>query len=158
MTDMLVRLYDLPPAEPLLDELAGRGIQVRHALAPERHLVTDFVREHFNEGWVSETLVTFGSTPVTTLIATVDGSIVGFACYDAIQRNYFGPTGVDESFRGAGIGKALLIATLGAQHAQGYAYAIIGGAGPTDFYRKAVDAVIIEGSQPGIYRGMLRDP
>ncbi len=38
---------------------------------------------------------------------------------------------------------------------EGYAYAIIGGAGPTEFYTKAVGAVAIEGSTPGIYRGVL---
>jgi hypothetical protein len=37
----------------------------------------------------------------------------------------------------------------------GYAYAIIGGAGPTAFYAKTVGAVAIEGSTPGIYRDPL---
>jgi hypothetical protein len=34
-------------------------------------------------------------------------------------------------------------------------YAIIGGVGPAEFYAKAVGAVPIEGSTPGIYAGML---
>ena len=33
----------------------------------------------------------------------------------------------------------------------GYAYAIIGWASSIDFYRRAVGAVVIEGSEPGIY-------
>jgi hypothetical protein len=37
----------------------------------------------------------------------------------------------------------------------GYAYAIIGGAGPVDFYQKTVGAIEIEGSVPGIYRDRL---
>jgi hypothetical protein len=42
--------------------------------------------------------------------------------------------------------------------AQGYGYAIIGAAGPVDFYAKAVNAVAIPDSWPGVYKGMLRDP
>ena len=38
---------------------------------------------------------------------------------------------------------------------RGYAYAIIGSAGPKDFYRKAVGAIGIEGSIPGAYRNMV---
>jgi hypothetical protein len=37
----------------------------------------------------------------------------------------------------------------------GYGYAIIGGVGPAEFYAKTVGAVAIEGSEPGIYRGLL---
>jgi len=39
--------------------------------------------------------------------------------------------------------------------AQGYAYAIIGGVGPQDFYAKTVGAVLIDGSSPGVYGGTL---
>jgi len=37
----------------------------------------------------------------------------------------------------------------------GYAYAIIGGVGPASFYEKAVGAKLIEGSDPGIYKGIM---
>ena len=157
MPDMLVRLYDLPDSRPQLEALLDEGITVRLALAPERHLVIEFVRQHFQSSWISETEVTFGKTPVTCLIACQQNQILGFACYDAIKNNFFGPTGVDPAWRGKGIGAALLLATLECQREQGYGYAIIGGAGPTEFYQKTVDAQIIEGSEPGVYRGMLRD-
>ena len=39
--------------------------------------------------------------------------------------------------------------------ANGYAYAIIGGVGPAEYYRKSVGARLIEGSNPGIYKGIL---
>ncbi len=39
---------------------------------------------------------------------------------------------------------------------KGYAYAVIGWAGPTEFYEKTVGATIIEGSEPGIFRGPLK--
>ena len=49
----------------------------------------------------------------------------------------------------------LLLSALHAQRAQGYAYSIIGGVGPAEFYGKAVGAVVIADSTPGIYDGML---
>ena len=85
------------------------------------------------------------------------GALVGFACYDATIRGFFGPTGVHEAQRGRGLGKALLFAALHTMWEVGYAYAVIGSAGPTEFYAKAVGATPIEGSTPGIYRGLLQD-
>ena len=154
MQDMLVRLYDLPALETAKVE----GIATRAALAPEKRLVVTWVGEHFGDGWASETDVTFARTPVSCFIALEGQKIRGFACYDAIAPNFFGPTGVDEQQRGRGIGKALLLRTLHAQAAQGYGYSIIGGVGPAEFYRKAVGAIVIEGSDPGIYRGVLGGP
>jgi GNAT superfamily N-acetyltransferase len=115
----------------------------------------------FNPHWRSECETALARMPVSCFIATVkdeDGAsrMVGFGCYDATAKGFFGPTGVDPEFRGRGLGKALLLACLDAMRAEGYGYAIIGGAGPVDFYAKCVGAIPIEGSAPGIYRGMLR--
>ena len=38
----------------------------------------------------------------------------------------------------------------------GYVYAIIGAAGPVRFYQKAVGAIIIPDSEPGIYADPLQ--
>ena len=54
------------------------------------------------------------------------------------------------------IGAALLLACLSAMREEGYGYAVIGSVGPADFYKKICGAVEIEGSSPGVYRGMLR--
>jgi GNAT superfamily N-acetyltransferase len=156
MLDMLVKLYELPEMQPLLDTLSGQGIDIRRALAPEKHFVTAFIGQHFGAYWVSETEVAFGNHPYSCWIATYDGQCIGFASYDTSAKGFFGPTGVDEAYRGKGIGKALLLACLYDMRAQGYGYAIIGDAGPMDFYTKAVGAVAIPGSNPGVYRGMLR--
>ena len=153
MPDMLVKLYELPP----LQTVRADGISIRAALAPEKRLVVSWVRRYFGDGWASETDVTFSRTPVTCIIAVEGQEILGFACYDAIKPNFFGPTGVDEQHRGKGIGLALLLSTLHEQRAQGYGYSIIGGVGPAEFYRKAVGAIVIEGSDPGVYRGMLHE-
>ena len=150
MHDMLVRLYAIPGLDPVLDMLAQRGIAVRRAIAPQKPKVVDWVRERF-PGSVAEVETAFGQVPVTCFVALRDATLVGFACYDVTARNFFGPEGVDAAARGQGIGRALLLSALHAQRAQGYAYSIIGGVGPAGFYAKAVGAVAIEGSTPGIY-------
>ncbi|HEV7291263.1 MAG TPA: GNAT family N-acetyltransferase, partial [Devosia sp.] len=38
----------------------------------------------------------------------------------------------------------------------GYGYAVIGGAGPVEFYQKRLDAMVIPNSVPGIYAGLLK--
>lgn len=85
-----------------------------------------------------------------------DKKVVGFACFEATRPNYFGPTGVLESMRGMGIGKALLLRSLLSLRERGYAYAIIGWAGPTAFYEKAVDAIPIPGEEGESYGDMVQ--
>jgi len=152
---MLVRLYALPESSPL-NALRDDGIELRRALAPERHVVVSWVREHFGEGWASECEVSFARLPISCFRAQRGQDVLGFACYDATAKGFFGPTGVLEREREQGIGTALLLMALRAMAAEGYAYAIIGGAGPSDFYARAVGAIPIEGSAPGIYTNLLR--
>jgi len=54
-----------------------------------------------------------------------------------------------------GIGKALLVSSLVGLRELGYVYAIIGAAGPVHFYQKAVGAIVIPDSEPGIYTDRL---
>lgn len=58
--------------------------------------------------------------------------------------------------RGKGIGKILLVKSLQSMKEMGYAYAIIGGVGPVDFYKNTVGASIIEGSEVSIYENLIR--
>jgi len=153
--DMLVKLYDLPASHEAMSRLAAAGVSVRRALAPEKHKVLDWVRSTFSEAWASEADVAFARQPVSCFVAIKGRNLLGFACHDATCRNFFGPTGVDVSARGQGIGAGLLMACLEDMRHQGFGYAIIGGVGPADFYAKTVGAIPIEGSEPGIYRGLL---
>jgi ribosomal protein S18 acetylase RimI-like enzyme len=153
--DMLVKLYALPDSRPAYDRLLKAGIVMRRALAPEKHKVIAWVRQAFSEAWASEAEVAFSRQPVSCFIAVQQKKIVGFACHDATCPNFFGPTGVDPKAQKNGIGEALLFACLEDMRQQGFGYAIIGGVGPADFYSRAVGAVAIEGSEPGIYRGLL---
>lgn len=156
MPDMLVKLYDLAPSGPEVARLRERGVTCRRAEAYERSAVLAFARARF-PAWGDEVLAGFAQVPPTVYVATRDGVVLGFACYNATRPDYFGPTGVLESERGQGIGRALLLQCLEALAGEGYAYAIIGGVGPAGFYEKAVGATVIPGSDPGIYRDRLRE-
>ena len=155
MIDMLVRLYDLADAAELYRGVAAKGVTLRRARAFEKHTVAAFAKEHFSDKWVSEIEVALSRQPVACFLATREHQILGFACFDTTQRGYFGPTGVVPGARGEGLGKALLFKALESLRELGYAYAIIGGVGPRDFYAKACGAIEIPGSDPGIYGDLL---
>lgn len=155
MIDMLVRLYDLEPSEAIYQKIATQGITLRRARAFETHTVAQFAREHFSEKWASEVGVACTRQPVSCWIATRDREILGFACYETTHRGFFGPTGVTEAARGTGLGKALLFKALESLRDIGYAYAIIGGVGPREFYEKNCGAIEIPGSDPGVYSDIL---
>ncbi|HVO71082.1 MAG TPA: GNAT family N-acetyltransferase [Aggregatilineaceae bacterium] len=156
MTDMLVKLYALPPVEADIAALDAAGVMIRRALAPEKHLIAKWIGETFSAFWQSEAEVAVGRTPPACWIAIEAVQLIGFSCYDTTGKGFLGPIGVHESQRGRGVGRVLLLACLHAMRLDGYGYAIIGGVGPMEFYQKTVGAVIIEDSTPGMYRGMLR--
>ena len=136
--DMLVKLYDLPDSRAAFERLRGQGIQIRRALAAEKHKVAAWVRENFAEGWVSETEIAFGRQPLCCFIAVEQGRIVGFACHDATCRNFFGPTGVEPRARKNGVGTSLLFACLEAEIPPAPAVAVVGD--PAVFWARRIDA------------------
>ena len=152
---MLVNLLRLPPVEPALEELRGAGLLVRRARPWELWPVREFVAEHFGRAWAGEVSVGLMRQPVTVFVALREGRLVGFAAYECSRKNFFGPTGVVESERGRGVGRALLLASLRGLRELGYAYAVIGGVGPAGFYERAVGAFVIPDSSPGIYADPL---
>jgi predicted N-acetyltransferase YhbS len=156
MTDMLVQLLKLAPAQPLIDELRSKHqIIIRRANPWELSRVREFAGK-WATTWADEVTVAFSRQPVAVFIAVVDGEVAGFCAYESTRRNYLGPMGVAESLRGKGVGTALLLAALGSMREMGYAYAIIGGVGPVEFYQKACGAAVIEGSDRGVYVDMLK--
>jgi len=156
MTDLLVKLYELPdPADsPVVS--AERETLVRRAMASEKKQVVAWVQQLFGDGWASECEVSFSRMPIACMVAVADGRLAGFACHDCTCRNFFGPIGVDPALRHHGVGRTLLLAALHAMADAGYAYAIIGGAGPMNFFEKSVGAFPIPGSTPGIYRPPIK--
>lgn len=152
MADLLVRLYDLPPIERATES----AVSVRRAFAAEKQLLSSWIAAQFSEGWASESEAAFARMPVSCFIAVRSNEIVGFACYDATARGFFGPAGVSAAHREQGIGRTLLLRALHDMAAQGYAYAIIGAADASEFYSKIVKATEIADSTPGFYRGLIR--
>ena len=156
MPDLLVALYNLPPRETGAASVKAAGVVIRRANSFEQTPLAEFIRTHFSQGWADETAVTFARQPVSNFIAIENKKILGFAAFESTRKAFFGPTGVDPAHRGRGIGKALLIESLWGLHDLGYAYGIIGAAGPVDFYAKAVGATVIPDSWPGVYADLLR--
>ena len=155
MPDMLVKLYDLPEdAQTACPR--DESVQIRRAMAPDKFRVVEWVKEHSGLSAAGECDVCFARPAVSCFIATRGKKILGYACYDATAPDFFGPTRVLDEEQGGGIGRALLLRSLAAMRAEGYAYAVIGGVGPQEFYKKCV-GVLIPDSVPGIYRDFSAD-
>lgn len=152
MSDLLVNLLKLSPTE----SSPTQDFNVRRAQPFELSAVRAFVETNFATAWADEISVGFARQPITVFIATIEHELVGFAAYECTRRGFFGPTGVAEAAQRKGIGKALLLASLWGLREMGYVYAIIGAAGPVDFYQKTVGAIIIPDSEPGIYADGLK--
>jgi len=154
--DMLVNLLRLPPVDGVLEELRAAGVLIRRAQPWELTQVRGFISENFGRAWADEISVGLVRQPLTVFVALSEGRLVGFAAYECTRKNFFGPTGVVEEERGRGVGRALLLAALRGLRELGYAYAIIGGVGPAEFYERAVGARLIPDSSPGVYADPLR--
>jgi ribosomal protein S18 acetylase RimI-like enzyme len=159
MTDLLIKLYDLPEKTGHFERVAKQDITVRRARAYEKSPIADWVRTQFGRGWADECRIAFSRQPISCFLATIRGGIAGFACYECTCRGFFGPIGVSDSFRGQGIGSALLFRSLHAMAEAGYAYAVVGnGDAAIRFYSSAVQVQPITGSTPGIYADPLNLP
>lgn len=107
---------------PLRERLAAEGIGFRAATAEDILPLLAFMEEHFAH-WVPDARralqgIVRGDAATTTLhVATDNGAIIGYA---QTGRERFGPFGVNEAYRGRGIGGVLLSRVLVAMRAQGY--------------------------------------
>ena len=157
MADMLVKLYPLPTAPGLEESLRAKGVTIKKALAPDMSKIIAFTEENSHPGWADEIRVCFSNQPVSCYIAVKDRRIIGFGCYEATARGFFGPTLVAASERRKGVGKALLLRCLESLRALGYAYAFIGW--PADsalhFYQQACGATLIPDEGHGVYSRMV---
>ena len=170
MVDMLARLYSLPAVSPLQDKLQADGIIIRRPHPADVDALVTWVELHFNERWAAECRATLDHRPPTCFIATTlqpipkpdndpynlpPEKLLGFACYDTVAKGMFGPVGVHPNFRGRAIGTVLLVTCLHAMADDGYGYAVIPWVSTTEFYERTVGATVIEGSEPGVFRGPL---
>jgi predicted GNAT family acetyltransferase len=158
-SDLLVKLYEVKENRELEERLLEEGIRVNRIFPPNYDMLLEYVSGHFSKGWVSETKAALANHPASCYVAIQKGKIIGFACYNATAKDYFGPTGVSEECRGKGVGTLLLIKCLLALKEEGYGYAIIGWSDDaTPFYKKIVGATEIPDSIPGLYGQMVEMP
>lgn len=150
--DMIVNLCNLPEMK-----ISG-NIKIKRAFVGDKDTILTFVEEHFQKNWVYEVEHALMESVSKCFIATEDGKVIGFACFDSSAKGFFGPIGVLPKRRGEQIGQALLIRTLNAMKEYGYGYAIIGWVSEAEtFYRKTVGAEYIKGGNPenSIYSNLV---
>lgn len=141
--DMIVNLYKLPEAK------CKDSIKIKRAFAGDKEEILSFVEKHFSRNWIYEVEHAIMDNPSKCYIATENGKLVGFACFDSSAKGYFGPIGVAPDQRGKNIGQTLLVRTLNAMKEFGYGYGIIGWVTDAElFYRKTVGAEFINGGNP----------
>ncbi len=157
MADMLVKLFNIPDSSDIEETLLKEGIRIKKALAPDRSRIIDFSRTCAKDDYSDEVKAAFSNNPITCYIATREKKVIGFACYEATARNFFGPMAVQQNERKKGIGKALLLKALESMEELGYAYAIIGWPADSavEFYKKCAGAVMIDEKSSGVYKRMI---
>ena len=148
MADLLVPLYGLP------DGSAPPGFTFRKPMGCEGDQVKDWIRGSFSPGWASEINPAICSVPPTILLAVESATsrVAGFCAWDCTALGFLGPVGVSDAFRGKGIGAFLVLSVLQDMVEQGYGYAVVGDAGPAEFFVKSCGAIPIPNSGQGIYR------
>ncbi|MED0933216.1 GNAT family N-acetyltransferase [Bacillus mobilis] len=120
---------------------------VRKATPSDFEKLASFVNKEFGERWLHSIEYGFltykDNLPI--YIAAQEEVIVGFACYDVVRgkKGLFGPMGTAKQNRVKGVGKQLLHRSLHSMKQDGYEYAIIGQAGPVEFYERCCNARLI---------------
>ena len=106
--DMIVSLYNLPEIK------VNENIKIKRAFVGDKDIILDFVGKYFRKNWVYEVEHSLMEEVSKCFVATEDGKIIGFACYDSSAKGFFGPIGVEPKRRGENIGQAFLVRTLSA--------------------------------------------
>ena len=139
--DLTANDFDTAQAE---SKLAKEEIKIRRLKREEEQTFYEWMLGTWSQNWTTEACNSLKNTLVTTFIALdVDNNICGFATYDVTMfRGGFGPTGVEESLRGLGIGKVLFLRCLQDMKVRGYPRCEIGWVGPIAFYAHTAGAKI----------------
>ena len=141
--DMIVPLKDYS-----FPTILKNNLTFRKAKQSDATLIKKFVEKEFGKGWIESIENGFLQEDVPIFLALERQEIIGFACFDVVRRKkgLFGPMGTSLSNRMQGIGYTLLHYCLYEMKEIGYEYAVIGEAGPLEFYEKACNAVVISGT------------
>ncbi|MGH1296903.1 GNAT family N-acetyltransferase [Bacillus pretiosus] len=135
---------DLKVFNPIYNTLT---CNVRRASSSDFEKLASFIEAEFGERWLHSIAYGFRTykDKLPIYIAEQEEAIVGFACYDVVRgkKGLFGPMGTAKQNRVKGVGKELLHRCLHSMKQDGYEYAIIGQAGPIEFYEQNCDARLI---------------
>ncbi|WP_141526743.1 MULTISPECIES: GNAT family N-acetyltransferase [Bacillus cereus group] len=135
---------DLKGFVPIYNDLT---CTVRKANASDFEQLASFVEAEFGERWLHSIEYGFRTYKenLPIYIAEQEEVIVGFACYDVVRgkKGLFGPMGTAKQNRVKGVGKQLLHCSLHSMKQEGYEYAIIGQAGPIEFYERCCNARLV---------------
>lgn len=137
--DLRERHWETPRGAP-------DGVVVERATASTRHAALAFVAATFGEGWRFEVSHAFAAPSPPLFVARRGDAVVGFSAHDVNSRGlgFYGPAGVHPAERGAGLGAALLRASLTDLADRGYSRTIIPWVSSVEFYRKVARAVPAE--------------
>lgn len=157
MADLLVNLYDLQ-CKYDYKKVKENGITIRRAMSPDKQNILDFITTYYTKEWANETEYALVHTPISCYVAVKNKEVVGFACYDATAKGYFGPIAIKPDVKGCGVGQALMHDTLVGMRENGYGYAVIGWVDDAiAFYEKSIHAFSIPDSEPEntIYQNLI---
>ncbi|MFZ3580505.1 GNAT family N-acetyltransferase [Virgibacillus sp. DJP39] len=118
---------------------------IRRANHSDLCYLKEFIKEEFGKGWLEhiDNLQTKDNLPI--FVAESNKDIIGFACFDIVRnkKGLLGPMGTSNSKRLNSVGRELLHRSLKEMADVGYEYAIIGQAGPIEFYERVCNAKLI---------------
>ncbi|MEK4096079.1 N-acetylglutamate synthase-like GNAT family acetyltransferase [Bacillus sp. RC55] len=139
---------DLTVALTIFDPICNSlSCNIRKAISSDFEKLARFVKDEFGERWLKSLDYGFRTykEELPIFIAEQGGEIIGFACYDVVRgkKGLFGPMGTAKHNRVNGVGKTLLNHCLYNMKKSGYEYAIIGQAGPIEFYERCCNARLI---------------
>ncbi len=122
---------------------AGQGIIFRRLRHEDEPALRPWIDGNWGSSWRTEACNSLTNDPVTSHVAINDGRIVGFGTYDVMAlTSGFGPTGVEESMRGLGLGKILLFRCLEDMKKRGDRHCEVTWVGPISYYAHTVSARI----------------
>ncbi|MBP0726937.1 GNAT family N-acetyltransferase [Bacillus sp. RG28] len=138
--DLVVKLQEYNYSKIIIEHHS-----IQKATRKDQDELLEFIEKEFGSGWVESIKHGFIQNDIPIYLAKHQDKIQGFACYDVYnkQKGVFGPMGIAGNQREKGIGKALLHSCLYEMKMKGYYYAIIGEAGPIEFYEKNCGAILI---------------
>jgi hypothetical protein len=120
-------------------------LTIRRAEKNDEEKVLGFTSCNFGEPWVETLKFGFKQKEIPIFLAWKGADLIGFSSYDVYrnQKGIYGPMGVVKTARKTGAGSMLLHKALQDMKDKGYAYIILGEAGPIEYYEKECGAVVV---------------